>query len=119
MRKATQLALVTTSAALVAVFVGIGRGQQPPRQPADAVQEAQTSRDVPLARPELRQTDHDRSGVFGTPSPSSPVLDAQPDKGRETGFVFGRDPHNAKRLVLSLQLSTQEKSDLVAFMRQL
>ena len=103
MRKATQLALMTTSAALVAVFVGIGRGQQPPRQPTDAVQEAQTPRDVPVARPEQRQTDHDRSGVFSAPAPSSSVLDAQPDKGRETGFLFARDPHNAKRLLQTFE----------------
>ena len=109
MQKTTRLVLVTTSAALVAVFVGIGRSQQPPRPPADAVQEAQTSRDVPPARPEQRQTEHDRSGVFAMPAPSSPALDAQPDKGRETGYS----------LVLSLQLSKQEKADLVSFMRQL
>ncbi|MDP9143689.1 MAG: hypothetical protein M3N43_03170, partial [Actinomycetota bacterium] len=97
MRTTTQLTLVTTSAVLVAVFAGIGLSQQAPRPPADAVQEAQTPRDVPRARAEQQQTDHDRSGLFSAPAPSSPVLDQQPDKGRETGFVFARDPHNAKR----------------------
>jgi hypothetical protein len=97
MRTITQLTLVATSAVLVAIFAGVGLSQQAPRPPADAIQEAQTSRDVPRARPEQQQTDHDRSVLFSAPAPSSPVLDQQPDKGRETGFVFGRDPHNAKR----------------------
>ena len=52
---------------------------------------------MPLARPEQRQTEHDRSTLFSAPAPSSPVLDQQPDKGRETGFDFARDPLNAKR----------------------
>jgi hypothetical protein len=97
MQTTTRLAAVSTSAVLVAVFVGIGRSQQPLRQPADAVQEAQTSCEAPLLRPEQTKTEHDRSGLFSAPAPSSPVWDQQPDNGRAMGFVFARDPHNAKR----------------------
>jgi cytochrome c peroxidase len=86
-----------TAATLVAVFVSSGGGQQPARPPADAVQDVETPRAVPATRPEQSRTDHDRSGVFAAPAPSSPVLGQQPDQGRETGFVFARDPHNAKR----------------------
>src|SRR5262245_40846533 len=81
---------------LMVMFVTTGIGQQPPRQPTDAVQEAQTPHSVPVTRPEQNKTEHDRSD-FSAPAPSSPVLDQQPDKGREPGFVFARDPHDASR----------------------
>jgi hypothetical protein len=68
MRISTPVALGVTSAVLVSAFVGIGRSQQPARPPADAIQEAQTPRDVPRARPEQQQTDHDRSGLFSGPA---------------------------------------------------
>src|SRR4026209_56385 len=76
-----------------------GRGQTPPRQPADAVHDAQTPRPAGATRPELRQTDHDRSGVFAPDAapPSSTALPAQPDGGRALGFDFARDPLNAKK----------------------
>ena len=123
MRTITQATLVATSAVLVAVFAGVGLSQQAPRPPADAIQEAQTSRDVPRARPEQQQTDHDRSGLFSAPAPSSPALDQQPDKGRETGFVFGRDPHNAKRPLQTfeegMKADVAEKAAVSAAQRRL
>jgi hypothetical protein len=97
MRTTTRLTLVTTSVVLVAVLAGIGRSQQAPRPPADAVQEAQTPRETLVSRPEQSKTELDRSGLFSAPAPSTPALEQQPDKGRKTRFVFARDPHNAKR----------------------
>jgi cytochrome c peroxidase len=85
------------SACILAVAVASGRGQQPPRLVPDAVQEAQTPRDVPASRPEQTRTQHDRSDVFTAAAPSSGAFDAQGDRGREIGFQFARDPHNAKR----------------------
>src|SRR5262245_44410353 len=97
--RTTHLAALGCIAAtvLVAVIVSTGGGQQPPRQPADVVQEAQTPRTVAPTRPEQNKTEHDRSDVFTAPAPSSPVFEQQPDKGRETGFVFARDSHGAAR----------------------
>jgi cytochrome c peroxidase len=89
------------SGSAVVVLMGIGvastRGQQPTRPPQDAVQEAQTPRSVPESRPEQRRSSHDQSSAFSAPAPSSTALEQQPDKGRETGFLFSRDPHNAPR----------------------
>jgi len=123
MRTTTQVTLVATSAVLVAIFAGVGLSQQAPRPPADAVQEAQTSRDLPRSRPEQQQTDHDRSGLFSAPAPSSPVLDQQPDKGRETGFLFARDPHNAKRPLQTfedgMKADVAEKAAVSAAQRRL
>jgi cytochrome c peroxidase len=67
--------------------------------PFDAVQDAQTPRDVKKVRPEQRVNDHDRSEAFlpdNAPS-SSTVLEQQPDKGAIEGFDFARDPLNAKQ----------------------
>ena len=65
----------------------------------DAVQDAQTPREVAVTRPEQQKTAHDRSDVFsGTKAePSSPVLNTQPEEGKVNGFDFARDPLNAKR----------------------
>ena len=69
------------------------------RPPRDAVADAQTSRDVPVTRPEQRKNEHDQSNVFSAANatPSSPVFENQPDKGKISGFDFYRDPLNAKR----------------------
>src|SRR5689334_14421389 len=60
---------------------------QPPAQsaarPKDAVQEFQTPRAVPAARPEQRKTQHDLAPALlpiNVP-PSSPALDNQPERG--------------------------------------
>jgi cytochrome c peroxidase len=73
--------------------------QQPTPPAPDAVQEAQTPRQVQSIRPEQQQTPHDQSDIFAAPSapPSSPVLETQPDQGKTLGFDFARDPLDAKR----------------------
>jgi cytochrome c peroxidase len=91
--------LLLTGGVVLGLWSQPSRGQTPPRQPADAVQDAQTPRPAGATRPEQRQTDHDRSGVFApdaAPS-SSTALPAQPDGGRALGFDFARDPLNAKK----------------------
>src|SRR4051812_5029242 len=66
---------------------------------ADAVQDAQTPRDVPQTRPEQQKNEHDRSDAFNpAKSPrSSTALESQPQKGEIQGFDFARDPLDAKR----------------------
>jgi cytochrome c peroxidase len=112
-----------TAASLVALLVSHGDSQQPSRPPADAVQEAQTPRPVPQSRPEQALTEHDRSTVFRAPAPSSPALDPQADKGRETGFVFARDPHNAKHPMQTFEESMKadiaDKPAVMAAQRRL
>ena len=65
----------------------------------DAVQNAQTVREVPPTRPEQKKNEHDRSNVFDAQNalPASPAFNNQPDKGKVLGFDFFRDPLNAKR----------------------
>jgi cytochrome c peroxidase len=64
----------------------------------DAVQEAQTTKDVQVRRVEQRKTEHDLSAVFSAdnaPDENASLVD-QPEKGRVEGFDFYRDPLNAK-----------------------
>ena len=65
----------------------------------DAVQNAQTVREVPTTRPEQKKNEHDRSNVFDAQNamPASPAFNNQPDKGKVLGFDFSRDPFNAKK----------------------
>jgi cytochrome c peroxidase len=93
----TRAMLGGAAVALILLSVASGRGQHAPGALKDAVQEAQAPREVPASRPEQARTPHDRSAVFTAPAPSSPVLGQQGAAGRETGFVFARDPHNAQR----------------------
>src|SRR5262245_11584189 len=74
-------------------------------QTRDAVVDAQTTKDVPVTRPEQRKTEHDRSEIFKAPSAesSSPALDNQPEQGKMTGFDFARDPLNAKRPMVTFE----------------
>lgn len=69
------------------------------KRPYDAVAEAQTSREVPIERPEQKKTEHDRADLFDAPEarPSSPILADQPKEGRISGFDFYRDPLNADK----------------------
>ena len=124
MRTTTQLALVTTSVVLVAVFVGIGRSQQPTRPSADAVQEAQTARDVPLARPEQRKTEHDRSTpVQRTRALVSGAASSSRTRGGRPASIFARDPHNAKRPMQTfeegMKADVAEKPAVMAAQRRL
>jgi hypothetical protein len=65
----------------------------------DAVAEAQTSREVPIERPEQKKTEHDRADHFDAAKarPSSPIFEDQPKGGRISGFDFYRDPLNADK----------------------
>jgi cytochrome c peroxidase len=65
----------------------------------DAVQNAQTVRQVPTTRPEQKKNEHDRSSVFDPQNamPASPAFNNQPDNGKVLGFDFSRDPFNAKK----------------------
>jgi cytochrome c peroxidase len=85
--------------------VVVAAAQNSPRQPArpaavqDAVQDAQTPRDVPATRPEQQKSEHDRSDAFNPAKAprSSTALESQPQKGEVQGFDFARDPLDAKR----------------------
>jgi cytochrome c peroxidase len=74
------------------------RARATPAVLPDAVEDAQTPRDVPATRPEQQKSEHDRSDVFLAPHalPSSNAFGTQPDKGEVRGFEFYRDPLNAK-----------------------
>ena len=54
----------------------------------DAVQNAQTVREVPTTRPEQKKNEHDRSSVFDAQNamPASPAFNNQPDKGKVSGI---------------------------------
>jgi cytochrome c peroxidase len=64
----------------------------------DAVQDAQTAREVSRDRPEQKLGEQDNADRFkaANAAPSSEVLESQPQKGQVTGFDFYRDPLDAK-----------------------
>jgi cytochrome c peroxidase len=69
----------------------------PSQRPHDAIDDAQTPREVPVERPEQKKTAHDLSDVFA-PSKALPITDAlvnQTDQGQMLGFDFYRDPLGA------------------------
>ena len=65
----------------------------------DAVEDAQTPRDVARERPEQQKSDHDRSDIFsaGKAQTSSDAFEDQPEQGKIKGFDFYRDPLNAEK----------------------
>jgi cytochrome c peroxidase len=73
--------------------------QRAPGTKDDAVEEAQSPRDVPNERPEQKLSDHDKSDIFKPTEavPSSPAFKDQPEEGEIRGFDFVRDPLNAKK----------------------
>ncbi|MDQ3775716.1 MAG: cytochrome B6 [Pseudomonadota bacterium] len=83
----------------LAVSGAQGERQAREKKPDDAVAEAQTSREVPIERPEQKKTEHDRADLFDAPKapPSSPIFEDQPKEGRISGFDFYRDPLNADK----------------------
>ncbi len=95
-------AALAASILLAAAAVHAQRPQAQPRTTRgvlpDAIQEAQTPRQVERRRPEQQLNDHDRSAAFHpTNAPhSSPALKNQPEDGEIRGFDFARDPLNAK-----------------------
>jgi len=90
---------------VTAVTLAAAANQPPPEQRRetgrlpDAVQDAQTPRAANADRPELRQSDQDKSDKFTAPKamPINPALNAQPQQGKVAGFEFYRDPLDAKR----------------------
>ncbi len=68
------------------------------RPAVDAVQDAQTPRNVTQKRAEQQKSAHDLSDIFSAPraKPSSPAFKQQPDEGEMRGFDFARDPLNAR-----------------------
>lgn len=105
--KTKTTALVVSSLVVTALAFTVHRSgaeQAPsqterPRMARDAVMDAQTPREVPKARPEQQQNDHDRSGGFQAEvaEPSSTAFTHQPDQGKGIGFDFYRDPLGAKK----------------------
>ncbi len=65
----------------------------------DAIEDAQTPRQVPATRPEQQANDNDRPDRFAADNApaSSNALKTQPDEGKVKGFDFVRDPLNAKK----------------------
>lgn len=72
--------------------------------PVDAVQEAQTPRQVKETRPEQQKNKHDTADIFGEESaaPSSPALHDQVGKGKMDGFDFARDPLGSEKPKMTL-----------------
>jgi len=70
-----------------------------PRAPRDAVVDAQQPSAVQNERPEQQKTAHDNSNAFDPQNakPSSPVFEAQPAQGKNSGFDFYRDPLNSDK----------------------
>src|SRR5204862_5178404 len=70
-----------------------------PTPPFDAVNDAQSPRSVPAARPEQKKSSRDDSARLAATNaqPSSTVFKQQPDQGKILGFDFSRDPLDAKR----------------------
>jgi cytochrome c peroxidase len=97
----------------------------PAKSPPDAVMEAQTSRAVPITRPEQLKNQHDASGIFMATSaePSSTAFAAQPDEGKVLGFEFYRDPLNAKKPMTTFEevyrQDVADKPKVMATQRQL
>ena len=69
------------------------------RAQIDAVEEAQRGNapaDQPSSPQPARPTS-DHAAKDKPPMPITPALNEQPEQGKETGFVFALDPHNAKK----------------------
>src|SRR3954464_14053032 len=103
MIRRTRLAVMATAVALTGAFGGVAysqdRSAKPAAAPFDAVNEAQTVREVSRDRPEQKlgaQDDHERVKAANA-APSSEALESQPQKGQVTGFDFARDPLDAKQ----------------------
>jgi cytochrome c peroxidase len=71
----------------------------------DATLEAQSSRQVPITRPEQKKTDVDTPDKFSPDKvqPSSTAFKRQPDEGKVLGFDFYRDPLNSKKPMMSFE----------------
>ena len=77
--------------------------------PFDAIQDAQTPREIPLERPEQKKNAHDLSDVFSATKaePSSTAFKDQPEQGQTQGFDFYRDPLDAKKPMQNFEETMQ------------
>jgi cytochrome c peroxidase len=91
----------------------------------DAIQDAQSVREVSVSRPEQNKNEHDRSNVFSATNatPSSPAFNNQPDKGKISGFDFYRDPLNAKKPMQTfeetMKMDISERAGVMRTQREL
>uniref|UniRef100_C6E5E2 Cytochrome c peroxidase n=1 Tax=Geobacter sp. (strain M21) TaxID=443144 RepID=C6E5E2_GEOSM len=101
------------------------QGETARKAPYDAVQDAQTPREVARTRPEQQKDQHDNSDLFTATKaePSSTAFKNQPDEGKILGFDFYRDPLNAKKPMTTFQEVYQkdvaEKPKVMATQRRL
>lgn len=103
-------AILLLSLGLLTCLV-VGYGQEKNKQTPDnkvlpdAVQEAQTPRQVAVKRAEQKKTAHDKSAIFAeAEAPAiSPALDDQPEGGRMTGFDFYRDPLGSSKPMMTFE----------------
>jgi cytochrome c peroxidase len=99
--------------------------QTTPQMQPDAVQEAQTPRNVPITRPEQKKNEHDLKDIFGSAKAetSSAAFKGQPDEGKGEGFDFSRDPFNAKNPMTTFdevyQADAAEKPKVMAKQKEL
>jgi cytochrome c peroxidase len=111
---------------LMSALALTGQSQEPKdkkaRDPAaDATAAAKSSGD----RPELRQSEHDRSDAFSPKKamPITPALKGQPKEGKMPGFDFARDPLNSEKPMTTLaevmKLETAQKPKVMAAHRKL
>ncbi|GAW69078.1 cytochrome B6 [Geoanaerobacter pelophilus] len=101
------------------------QGEPARKAPYDAVQDAQTPREVARTRPEQQKNQHDNSDLFMATKaePSSTAFKNQPDEGKILGFDFYRDPLDAKKPMTTFQEVYQkdvaDKSKVMATQRRL
>ncbi|ACH37841.1 cytochrome c catalase [Citrifermentans bemidjiense Bem] len=81
------------------------QGENARKAPYDAVQDAQTPREVARTRPEQQKGQHDNSDLFMATKaePASTAFKNQPDEGKILGFDFYRDPLDAKKPMTTFQ----------------
>jgi cytochrome c peroxidase len=132
MLKQTHSIIILKISVVILFMAAWGWSQQAPdrrvtqgTQTRDTVVDAQTTKDVPVTRPEQRKTEHDLSDIFRAPSAesSSPALNNQPEQGKMLGFDFARDPLNSKRPMMTFEEIMKEdvalKPKVMELQRQL
>ena len=107
-RTAAVSAIFLAATLIIPVAASWSQPEKPPSERGtltDAVQDAQTPRDVPRTRPEQQVSRHDASDLFDPKKapPSSTAFKNQPDEGKILGFDFFRDPLNAKKPMMTFQ----------------
>jgi cytochrome c peroxidase len=112
---------------LMSCLVLTVRSQEPgakDKKARDPAAEATAPAKVAGNRPELRQSDHDKSDVFDPKKAMSinPALKAQPKEGKMLGFDFARDPLNSDKPMTALaevmKLETEQKPKVMAAHRK-